>query len=85
MSSKCFDFNVYKQANINIVTTAWTRCRDMYICKIIISSIKWFIYNFGLMGPGTRCFPYQWSNCKCMSPEDFFHNKFAIPLHPGTL
>ena len=21
---------------------------------------QWFIYNFGLMGPGTRCFLYQW-------------------------
>ena len=22
------------------------------------------------------------SNCKLMSPEHFFHDKFAIPLHP---
>ena len=25
-----------------------------------IGSNQWFIYNFGLMGPGTRCFQYQW-------------------------
>ena len=22
--------------------------------------LQWFIYNFGLMVPGTRCFPYHW-------------------------
>ena len=27
----------------------------------------------GLIGPGTRCFPYLW-----------VHDKSAIPLHPGT-
>ena len=32
-----------------------------------------FIYNFGLMGPGTLLFPIPMSpNCKLMSPEHFF-------------
>ena len=33
--------------------------------------MQWFIYNFGLMGTGTRCFQINESNCKLISPEHF--------------
>ena len=26
----------------------------------LANDMQWFIYNYGLMGPGTRCFQYQW-------------------------
>ena len=46
---------------------------------------QWFIYNFGLMGPGTRCFPYQWvPTANLWVQNTIFNDKSAILLHPGT-
>ena len=33
---------------------------------------QWFIYNFGLMGPGTRCFPYQWVQVQTYESRKLF-------------
>ena len=42
---------------------------DYYIHKVL----QWFIYNFGLMGSGTRSVSHiNESNCKLMSPEHYF-------------
>ena len=32
----------------------------MQSLNIKMKTVQWFIYNFWLMGPGTRCFLYQW-------------------------
>ena len=46
---------------------------------------QWFIYNFGLMGPGTRCFQYQWVlTANLWVQNTIFNDKSAILLHPGT-
>ena len=44
--------------------------------------VQWFIYNFGLMGPGTHCFPNQWVQLRVQNTIS--HDKSEIPLHPGT-
>ena len=31
-----------------------------------------FIYNFGLMGPGTPCFPYQWVQLQTFESRKLF-------------
>ena len=31
-----------------------------------------FIYNFGLMGAGTRCFPYQWVQLQTYESRTLF-------------
>ena len=50
-----------------------------------IGRLQWFIYNFGLMGPGTRCFQYQWvPTAKLWVQYTIFNDKSAILLHPGT-
>ena len=41
------------QAGLEI-STCWLAMMSTSCCR------QWFIYNFGLMGPGTRCFRYQW-------------------------
>ena len=33
---------------------------------------QWFIYNFGLMGPGTCCFPYQWVQLQTYEARTLF-------------
>ena len=43
---------------------------------------QWFIYKFWLMSPGTRCFLYH--RVQLQTYEHIFHDKSAIPLHPGT-
>ena len=46
---------------------------------------QWFIYTFGLMGPGHRCFPYQWVPIANLRVQNtIFNDKSAILLHPGT-
>ena len=46
---------------------------------------QWFIYNFWLMGPGTRCFQYQWvPTANFWVQNTIFNDKSAILLHPGT-
>ena len=50
-----------------------------------IQHMQWFIYNFGLMGPGTRCFQYQWvPTANLWVLNTIFNDKSAILLHPGT-
>ena len=34
--------------------------------------MQWFIYNFGLMGAGTRCFPYQWVQLQTYESRTLF-------------
>ena len=47
--------------------------------------MQWFIYNFGLMGPGTRCFQYLWvPTANLWVQNTIFNDKSAILLHPGT-
>ena len=47
--------------------------------------VQWFIYNFGLMGPGTHCFQYQWvPTANLWVQNTIFNDKSAILLHPGT-
>ena len=37
------------------------------------------------MGPGTRCFPYQWVQLQTYESRDtIFNDNSAILLHPGT-
>ena len=37
------------------------------------------------MGPGTRCFPYQWvPTANLWVQNTILNDKSAIPLHPGT-
>ena len=46
---------------------------------------QWFIYKFGLMCPGTRCFPYQWVPAANLWVQNTIpHDKSAISVHPGT-
>ena len=50
-----------------------------------LAIIQWFIYNIGLMGPGTRCFQYQWvPTANLWVQNTIFNDKSAILLHPGT-
>ena len=47
--------------------------------------LQWFIYNFGLMSPGTRCFQYQRvPTANFWVQNTIFNDKSAILLHPGT-
>ena len=34
--------------------------------------MQWFIYNFGLMGPWTRCFQYQWVQLQIYESQTLF-------------
>ena len=34
--------------------------------------LRWFIYNFGLMGSGTHCFPYQWVQLQTYESRTLF-------------
>ena len=44
MPPKCFDFNVYKQTNVNIATRAWAR----YIHSLFVNAyIVWWSFVFG--------------------------------------
>ena len=33
---------------------------------------QWFVYNFGLMGPGTRWYPYQWVQLQTYESRTLF-------------
>ena len=47
--------------------------------------MQWFILHFLAYGSWDSLFPMSLSpNCKVMSPDSYFHDKSAIPLHPGT-
>ena len=35
----------------------------------ILLVIQWFIYNFELMGDGTRCFPYRCVQLQIYAPK----------------
>ena len=39
---------------------------------IVWQGLQWFIYNFGLIGPGTRCFPYQWVQLQTYESRTLF-------------
>ena len=55
------------------------------IHTVTLNYRQWFIYNFWLMGPGTRCFQYQLvptANLWVLNTN--FNDKSAILLHPGT-
>ena len=67
--------------------SATRACKILYICNKRNTHIRsqWFIYNFGLMGPGTRCFPYQWvPTANLWVQNTVFNDKSAKLLHPGT-
>ena len=58
--------------------------RFAWVCSDV-DDFQWFIYNFGLMGPGTRCFQYQWvPTANLWVQNTIFNDKSAILLHPGT-
>ena len=47
--------------------------------------LQWFIYNFGLMGPETRCFQYQWvPTANLWVQNTIFNDNSAILLHHVT-
>ena len=57
----------------------------VYLMYQISTLTQWFIYNFGLMGPGTRCFQYQWvPTANLWVQNTIFNDKSAILLHPRT-
>ena len=40
---------------------------------------QWFIYNFGLLSPGTRCFQYQWvPTANLWVQNTIFNDKSAV-------
>ena len=42
------------------------------IRNTIYAFIQWFIYNFGFMGPGSRCFPYKWVQLQTYESRTLF-------------
>ena len=73
--------DILGHGNLNLVSEKSGKSQGILL-SIICGNPEWFIYNFGLMGPGTHCFPYQWVQLQTYESRTLLF--MTIPLHPGT-
>ena len=52
--------------------TDYINCEPHGFREVLFFIIIIFIYNFGLMGPGTRCFPYQYVQLQTYESRTLF-------------
>ena len=87
--TECFEGSIleYFRASLSYHSSLRPGCCPFlsglyWLCQVIH---QWFIYNFGLMGPGTRCFQDQWvPTANLWVQNTIFNEESAKLLHPGT-